>query len=68
MKANAFLSHLPRALIVWLALISPLAGAAARAQTSAEDFYARGFARHSRGDLDGAIADYDRAIISSGRL
>jgi len=50
--------------IVPLALAFSLSSAA-QAQSSANDFYARGFARRDRGDLDGAIADYNRAILGA---
>jgi tetratricopeptide (TPR) repeat protein len=32
------------------------------AQTTAVDYYNRGLAKQDKGDLDGAIADYNRAI------
>ena len=32
------------------------------AQQTAEDFYDRGIAKHTKGDLDGAIADFSKAI------
>jgi tetratricopeptide (TPR) repeat protein len=52
-------------------LISLLATASlAQAQTvrSAAAYYNRGNERYKKGDLDGAIADYDAALIFEPRL
>ncbi|HWX40148.1 MAG TPA: tetratricopeptide repeat protein, partial [Blastocatellia bacterium] len=54
-----------------VAAILVVLACAAQAQTphSAKDYLDRGAARYSAGDLDGAIADFDKAIeINSGHI
>src|SRR5436190_22500481 len=54
-----------RPAIFVLALFVAAAAAQERELRTAEEFNDRGIARRAKGDLDGAIADYDRAISLS---
>lgn len=55
-------------LILPLILAGMMAISRAQAQTSADDYLKRGLLRQERGDLEGATADYDKAIEISPRL
>jgi tetratricopeptide (TPR) repeat protein len=61
----------PMLIRITVILLALAIGGSVYAETprSAKDYLDRGTARYSAGDLDGAIADFDRAIeINSGRI
>ena len=53
---------------VLLLLVFSTLMAQAQAPRAAQDFYSRGYQRYTKGDLDGAIADFTQAIELSSRL
>jgi tetratricopeptide (TPR) repeat protein len=51
-------------ILVFLIVAWPVQG---QTPTTADDYFRRGAARHTKGDLDGAISDYTRAIEIDSR-
>ena len=59
---------LPTKLLAFVLSLMLPAVAAAQISAAADDYNSRGLAKEAKGDHDGAIADYDRALELAAKL